>query len=357
MVSAGPINTAQLQLIVKQLTSLSKQVANGKHVACHEIELLTRQATSQVTDLLDDIEGDIADLGPWQALLTLPGANPGAIVSWLGKLVTTVIGPQIKAYVSYVLAIAALSTMIPKILDAVAELGPAIEQCAINSAESGISYLEQYAAQDINDLVGPSLKNINSLQNILQKINGTHFNTLFDTSSAHGFISSVNNNGSTFFNQLSTYSSTPTVLTTITGTLTSGNNQITGVPANLSSITVGSLITSDVAGSLPANTTVASINTISTSFNANITQFSTILTQVYPTTGLQVGQTLSSPTTSGFDGNSVIISLTSGTVIMSIPYLGSSATGALFSASSNVIVMSANALSTTQANLSFSTTH
>jgi hypothetical protein len=356
-ISSAPINVAQLQQVVTQLNYLSNQISKGKHVGCKEIELLTRKATNEVNDLIDAIQQQISDLGPWQALLSLPGADPGAIVSWLGKLVSTIIGPQIKAYMSYVLAVSLLASLLPKILQAVAQLGPALEQCAINSATSGLTTLQQYAAQDINALVGPALSNINTLQNALQNINGSHFNITLDTSSAQNFVTSINSSGPEFFNNLSTYSSTPIVKTAVVGTLTSGNNTITNLPANLSSITVGSLITSDVAGSLPANTTVASITTISTSFNANITQFSSILTQVYPTTGLKVGQTLSSPTTSGFDANSVITSIASGTIVMSIPYLGSSVVGALFSASSNTIVMSANALSSTQANLSFSILH
>ena len=86
------VNTAFFDGLVDKVNSATSTAELQKHVnsafgalSAHKAAILTQ----------------VENLAPWLELLSLPAANPAEIVTWLGKLVTAQIAPQVAAATTY----------------------------------------------------------------------------------------------------------------------------------------------------------------------------------------------------------------------------------------------------------------
>jgi hypothetical protein len=211
------------------------------------------------------IEDGIAGTSGYASLLSLPSPDPASIVKWLGKLVTTLVGPEVAANIKYVLALSQVLQELPKVITAIENLGPAIAACAVTDAESVIQQLYCIASVPVDNALGTHLSTINATQLALQAINANHFSTTLDTSNTANFVTSVNAVGNTFANQLSNYANTPNYITSTGATFVANtaNVVLSSIPSNTYISNYVGLIVQDSVNAIPTNTTILSINTSS----------------------------------------------------------------------------------------------
>ena len=75
----------------------------------------------------DSIVQQVEDLEPYLELLKMPSANPGAIVSYLQKLATTLVGPQLTAATVLIAQSNQLAVVSAEMTEAVTELVSSID--------------------------------------------------------------------------------------------------------------------------------------------------------------------------------------------------------------------------------------
>jgi hypothetical protein len=194
MQGSSPINTDQLNKIATQMQKMSR--AN-----CDQIEMILLQHLPSVKNLVSGIGIQIAGLGPWASIGSLPG-NPLKIIPWLAKLVTASITPQLLAAIKLATQLAQLAIAIAKIAAAAAAIAKNLKNCKL-SAGPLISAIEA----DIAKAIGPALHNVAAMQAQLHAIHNLKIQ--LNTSSPKAFLASVNLNGAAFNAQLNKLTKPP----------------------------------------------------------------------------------------------------------------------------------------------------
>ena len=115
---SGPVNTAMIDSLIARINA-----AKGPA----DLQRYASQAMEPINAQIGFVQGKLNELAPFMALMQLPGANPAEIVTWLGKLATAMIGPQMTAYTNYAAAL-------PQLLAKFSEL-----EAAIRDAERRIT--------------------------------------------------------------------------------------------------------------------------------------------------------------------------------------------------------------------------
>lgn len=100
--------------------------------SCAELQVLVNQAFSSLGSIKAGINAELASLAPILALLTLPSASPGAIVSWLTGFVTNVLTPQLKPTITYAAQLTALGAQIASLTAAINTAMARIPSCSIS---------------------------------------------------------------------------------------------------------------------------------------------------------------------------------------------------------------------------------
>jgi hypothetical protein len=104
-------------------TALTAEINNLQ--TCAELQALATTVMASIQAEKNAIEAQLAALAPILALLTVPGANLSAIVSWISNFITSVLTPIYLPYINY-------ATQLAQLTAAVATLATAIENAAAN---------------------------------------------------------------------------------------------------------------------------------------------------------------------------------------------------------------------------------
>jgi hypothetical protein len=92
--------------------------------ACAEIQTIVNAAAASIQAELAGIRKEIAALLP---ILTIPAANPGAIVAWI----TAFVAPQLKAYNTYATQLTTLLAEVGALESAIANAASRLTSCSI----------------------------------------------------------------------------------------------------------------------------------------------------------------------------------------------------------------------------------
>lgn len=84
-----------------------------------ELQSIVNQAFADIQTLESTITSQLAYLEPISALLTAPGANLTAIVTWITTFITTVLTPIYKPYITMTAQLISLATQIAKLTAAI----------------------------------------------------------------------------------------------------------------------------------------------------------------------------------------------------------------------------------------------
>ena len=187
-----PINIPQLDKVVDALNK-------AENATCTEINLLIKEATSGIHDLMAGIAKEIVKLEGIIPLLSLPGIDPFAIVSWLSKLVTGLIIPQLKSMLNLVVQLVKLAEKFFEMISSIQILLPKVAHCNLN-----LEGLLGSISSGIDAVFAPVMSTIGNMQTALLSF-APHIDTsvLLDTSSVSNFKSSTISNASDFHAVLS----------------------------------------------------------------------------------------------------------------------------------------------------------
>jgi hypothetical protein len=98
---------------------------------CADLQVVVNEAFASLSAVKAAIEAEIASLDPILALLTAPGANLGAIVTWIEGLITHVLTPYTIPIATYTAQLAQLASQIAAVIAAVEAAAARIVNCTI----------------------------------------------------------------------------------------------------------------------------------------------------------------------------------------------------------------------------------
>lgn len=121
------VNTAYFDGLVARVNAATSTAELQSHVNDAFASLSAQKAA---------VTAQLTSLAPYVELLTLPAANPAEIVTWLGKLATSLVAPQVAAATTYT---AQLSAMTAKVADLTAAVQSAEQRLKDKAAQVGNS--------------------------------------------------------------------------------------------------------------------------------------------------------------------------------------------------------------------------
>lgn len=117
-----PVNMAYFDSVIARIESCG---------TCADIQAALDDATGSVQIQLNSLTEKLAVLQPYIALMTMPGANPGAIVTYLQDLATATIEPMLKPIITIPLQLAAYATLPAKFIAAAEAAKDRLPSCSI----------------------------------------------------------------------------------------------------------------------------------------------------------------------------------------------------------------------------------
>lgn len=178
------INTNQIKEMTAQIRNTSDPESLKLIIADHTTGL--KDLTASVSKVQADILKDILPI------LSLPSPTPPSIVSWLGKLVTGVAAPQLKAQIKLTIQLGELASAISDVAAAIQEA-----QAALRDVKGELKDLADDLQADLDGVVKDltatatsALSDIGSAQTALNTIAGSNLSS-FDTSSVSNLARSA----------------------------------------------------------------------------------------------------------------------------------------------------------------------
>ena len=99
---------------------------------CDELQRVAAKEITSILAVHSGMSTQIAFLQDLQPLLHIPGADPAAIVQWLAKFTTLLIGPQLAALPVYLAQVAELTTRVTALVAKFEAKAASFESCAIS---------------------------------------------------------------------------------------------------------------------------------------------------------------------------------------------------------------------------------
>lgn len=130
------VNTAYFDKLIDRVNSATSTAELQSHV---------NDAFGSLSAHKSAVLAQIEYLTPYLALLTLPAANPAEIVIWLGKLVTSLVAPQVAAAATYATQ---LTTLTAKVTDLTS---------AVQSAEQRLKNKAEQAGNTVPSITIPAI--------------------------------------------------------------------------------------------------------------------------------------------------------------------------------------------------------
>ena len=178
---------SRLATATNNITKLAEQINNTTD--CSALTKIFEQHLDSVTDLIEaKLESQLEILKNYLPLLSLPGANPAAIVKWLKKLLMGSILPQLKAYINLVIQIAQLQSSLQELIKAIENADDRLKRCLEQSIIEGTKFRLQ---QKINELTQPlqdGLITVSSLETQIKSVIESPTDPFIVTTSLEGFL-------------------------------------------------------------------------------------------------------------------------------------------------------------------------
>ena len=181
---------SRLSTATNNITKLAEQINNTTD--CSALTIIFEQHLTSVTDLIEEkLASQLEILKNYLPLLSLPGANPAAIVKWLKKLLLGSILPQLKAYINLVIQIAQLQRSLQELIKAIENADDRLKRCLEQSIIEGTKFRLQ---QKINELTQPlqdGLITVASLETQIKSVIDNPSDPFIVTTSLEGFLATA----------------------------------------------------------------------------------------------------------------------------------------------------------------------
>lgn len=192
------INTNQIKEITTQIKSTSDPESLKLIIADHTKGL--KDLTASVSKVQADILKDILPI------LSLPSPTPPSIVSWLGKLVTGVAAPQLKAQIKLTIQLGELASAISDVAAAIKEAQAALSEVTGELKDLADDLQDELdgVVKDLTATATSALSDIGSAQTALNTIAGSNLSS-FDTSSVSNLARSAETELVTFDSNVTSF--------------------------------------------------------------------------------------------------------------------------------------------------------
>lgn len=181
---------SRLATATDNITELAKQINNTTD--CSALTLIFEQHLDSVTDLIEaKIESQLEILKNYLPLLSLPGANPAAIVKWLKKLLMGSILPQLKAYINLVIQIAQLQSSLQELIKAIENADDRLKRCLQQSIIEGTKFRLQQKINELTDPLEDGLRTVASLETQIKSVIESPTDPFIVTTSLQGFLATA----------------------------------------------------------------------------------------------------------------------------------------------------------------------
>lgn len=175
------------QVNTDHIDNLTKQIENVTD--CSALTQIFEQHLNSVTDLVESkIETQLEILKNYLPLLSLPGANPAAIVKWLKKLLTGSILPQLRAYINLIIQIARLQQSIQRLITAIERADDKIKRCVERGIIDGTKFQLQQKINELTRPINDALITVNSLETQIKTVIESPTDPFIVTTSLEGFL-------------------------------------------------------------------------------------------------------------------------------------------------------------------------
>lgn len=110
-------------------TSITESVNSAN--SCAELQAIVSSAMASVNVVKDNISSELAKLTPILAITTPPGANLGAIVTWITDFISTTVTPMVKPTITYADQLTATAAQIASLTAAINAASAKFPSCSI----------------------------------------------------------------------------------------------------------------------------------------------------------------------------------------------------------------------------------
>jgi hypothetical protein len=100
--------------------------------SCEELQVLVDEAMSSISAVEDAIASELAKANALLALLVVPGANLGQIVTWITNVVNNFLTPLVKPTITFPAQLAEITLAIQELKDAIDSLKLQFPNCSIS---------------------------------------------------------------------------------------------------------------------------------------------------------------------------------------------------------------------------------
>lgn len=115
---------------VAYFTSLIDRINTA--YSCAELQAIVTESMASIQGVETAIGAQLAQLNPILALLTPPGANPTAIVTWLTTFITAFLTPYVKPIATMTAQLAQLTIQIAALTAAITSAQSRFANCTIS---------------------------------------------------------------------------------------------------------------------------------------------------------------------------------------------------------------------------------
>ncbi|MRW88875.1 hypothetical protein GJ699_02635 [Duganella sp. FT80W] len=122
-----PQGSALLNL--DHFTNLTKSI--NAVASCDELRVLAADALASIAAVEAGIQAELAAIAPILALLQPPGANLGAIVTWLTNYISHVLTPLVKPNITFAAQLTQIAAQIAELTAAIQSASVRFPNCSI----------------------------------------------------------------------------------------------------------------------------------------------------------------------------------------------------------------------------------
>lgn len=116
------VNTQYMQNLTESINAAG---------SCAEIQALVTEAFASISAIKAGIALELESLAPILALLSVPSANPAAIVTWITSFITGFLTPAYKPTITYAAELAALAAQVSSLISAISLASGKFPSCSI----------------------------------------------------------------------------------------------------------------------------------------------------------------------------------------------------------------------------------
>ena len=117
-------------------TNLKAQIASIS--VCSELQEFSDEIMAEIQEQIDGINDQLSSILPIHALLSVP-TDLGSVISWVQNMITDVITPLYKPYLSYIAQLEAMVTQVTELVSALEAAASSITSCSITATPPTIT--------------------------------------------------------------------------------------------------------------------------------------------------------------------------------------------------------------------------